>query len=785
MPVSNPFEAACWITVPAALEGAAANAIQTAYFRLEFEASAGARSVISISASSRYQLYVNGKPAAFGPCRGDRWRHFYETVDIGPYLVAGKNLLAVKAVAWPPYEAQHGDERGPFWTMAKALGPCLVVAGECTGGAGFNCELTTGAADWKACRDQAVGWRHFPMTQWMGAMERVRGSLLPRGWKDSVNPGGQWTQARVMGRASEPMLDMFGIIPVFPLTPRPIPMLYEREGRFHREMPLKASDLPAFTFGGLTAPAVIPPHTKRAVELDAGGHMTAFLRLGLTGGAGACVTVRYAESYARREGRHLMKGRRDDWEHYELIGHEDEYRPSGGEDVYEPFWFRTFRFLRIEVETADEPLTVGIPSFVETGYPLEAVSRVESPESWVGALWEISVRTLRRCMHETYEDCPYYEQLQYIQDTRLEMLFTYMVSGDTRMALRSIHDFHASLLPDGMLQARFPTQEPHVIPPFSLHWISMLAEYYEQTGDASVPRRYRPTADAILDWYDRKLGDKGLVEDLGYWDQIDWVEQWDTIAGRTPAGASGPATTHNLMYAVALRAGAVVNRVTGREAVAAEYEARAASICANTQKHCWNPVEQLYMEGPGYEEYSQHAQVYAVLCGLVTGAEARALLERALSRPGIALCSFTWQFFLFRALERCGAYDLTEKQWDMWKALLDKNLTTVPEIPDGEYSPRSDCHAWGALALYEFTRNILGVNPGKPGWEEILIRPRPLSLPAASGQVITPKGVVTVEWKNSLDGFALRAVAPMGVPVTVMLPDGRTREYPEGGDVAI
>ena len=29
------------------------------------------------------------------------------------------------------------------------------------------------------------------------------------------------------------------------------------------------------------------------------------------------------------------------------------------------------------------------------------------------------------CAHETYMDCPYYEQLQYGGDTRLEILATY------------------------------------------------------------------------------------------------------------------------------------------------------------------------------------------------------------------------------------------------------------------------------------------------------------------------------------------------------------------------
>ena len=79
-----------------------------------------------------------------------------------------------------------------------------------------------------------------------------------------------------------------------------------------------------------------------------------------------------------------------------------------------------------------------------------------------------------------------YEQLQYTMDTRLEMLFTYAVGGDTRMARRTLWDFHCSQLPDGILQSRYPSQYPQVIPVFSLHWIFMLEDYYTQTGDAAL-----------------------------------------------------------------------------------------------------------------------------------------------------------------------------------------------------------------------------------------------------------------------------------------------------------
>ena len=779
------FQDAKWITCPMrkpADKDGGHIGLQTAYFRLCFDAPGNANLTLSLSAHSRYRLLVNGNAITYGPCKGDRWRQFYETVDVGKHLVHGRNVIAVKVISHPPYEAQKGNQRAPYWTMAKALGPSLVVSGFCLDeNDNVCCDIGTGKAGWTVCADTAVAWRHFTLTHWMGAMESVEGARLPQGWETAEDKSREWVTAEVLWPADDINLSTFGIIPVFPLTPRPIPLMFEREGAFQREMPLKESDLKAFSFMQPNQTAIIPPNSAMAVELDAGTHRTAFLLLRMAGGSGSEVTIRYAESYMDKETRH--KGGRDDWENHEIVGHEDTYFPGGGKESYSPFWFRTFRFVRIEVVTAGEALTLETPVLRDTGYPLEIRSRIEADQPWVKQLWDISVRTLEHCMHETYEDCPYYEQLQYIQDTRLEILFTYMTSGDLRMPLRAIEDFHSSLLPEGMLQARFPTQEPLVIPPFSLHWIFMVLEVYQQTGDASIARRYRTTVDAILEWYHRKIGKLGLVDNLGYWDQIDWVDQWDKIAGRTPASAVGPSTTHNLMYACALQAGARICAVTNRPGVAEEYEQRAESILKAVASHCWNEEDGLYMEGPGFPEYSQHAQVYAVLTGLAAGEAGRNILAKALDREGIALCSFTWQYFLFRALDLCGAYERTEKLWELWKSLLPNGLTTIPEVPDGVDSPRSDCHAWGALPLYEFTRYFLGASPTTPGWNGITIAPRTLSLTSCNGVVTTPKGPVHVSWEKEDTCFRIRVESPEGIPLTLVLPDGQRKVFPDGGIV--
>ena len=56
------------------------------------------RFVVHASGDNRYELFVNGKRVAWGPARGDLFHWRYETVDLAPYLEAGRNQLA--AVVW-------------------------------------------------------------------------------------------------------------------------------------------------------------------------------------------------------------------------------------------------------------------------------------------------------------------------------------------------------------------------------------------------------------------------------------------------------------------------------------------------------------------------------------------------------------------------------------------------------------------------------------------------------------------------------------------------------------
>jgi len=776
---------ACWIGVPDEAYKAAGVSIGrsdniTAYFRYTFTVSQPGTLVFKITANSRYRLWVNGRPILSGPLKGDKWRQYFETVDVSKFLKPGFNCIAVKVVSYPAFESDADSRQAPISVMSNGAGPMLMVDGVCKTDKGrILADLTTGHGDWYVSLDQAIEWVSCEDNSCAGPMEKVMGDMLPHGWLDQEKAEGDWYHAETLWVASgDPADARYGLISPMPLEERPVPLLYEVRRYFQKEMPVFNPDRERMFFPSLIegSPVTLEPNSRYIAVLDAGELTTGYIVLKMKGGSGSTVRIRYSESYYKIENGIPVKDIRDDAAGGVIIGNNDEYMPSGGTDVYEPFWFRTFRFVQIEIDTAIAPLSIEPPYILETGYPLEVKTSIQSTVPWVNQVWDISLRTLRRTVHETFENCPYYEQLQYLMDTRLQALYTYMVSADTKLARKTLHDFRCSLMPNGLLQARYPSRKPQVIPIYNIYFILMVEDYYWQTGEISHIREYRSIIDGILEWFDRHTGRSGLIENLEYWPFVDWVKGWNQ--GVPPAAEKGPATIHNLIYAAGLQSAARLNELTGRKFIADEYLKRAKDILQQVETLCWDDEVGLYREGPKEARYSQHDQAWAVLTGLVRGKRAKSLMKKSLALDDIDMCSYSMQFYLMRALEMTGMYDRSEVIWDAWKDMIKKNLTTCP---GDNVNMRSDCSSRSALALYEFTRCILGVRPLEPGWTKIGIQPNVLSLPDFSGSVITPKGMVHVSWKVESGLLSISGQVPDGVPLELYLPDGTKQLYLNGG----
>lgn len=92
---------AFWVGVP----GEPENGFGVYYFRKVINLNQKPASfIVHVSADNRYKLYVNDQQVSHGPARADVFHYNFETVDLGPYLTPGKNVIS--AVVW-----NFGDQR--------------------------------------------------------------------------------------------------------------------------------------------------------------------------------------------------------------------------------------------------------------------------------------------------------------------------------------------------------------------------------------------------------------------------------------------------------------------------------------------------------------------------------------------------------------------------------------------------------------------------------------------------------------------------------------------------
>jgi len=362
-------------------------------------------------------------------------------------------------------------------------------------------------------------------------------------------------------------------------------------------------------------------------------------------------------------------------------------------------------------------------------------------------------------MHETYMDCPFYEQMQYAMDSRSEMLFTYAISADDRLARQAIEAFRHSQRPDGLMNADAPSRYAGVIPGFSIYYILMVYDHMMYFGDKTLVKDNLPAIDQILAFFDRNLSDDGLVKKIGdgllpgpFWSFIDWAEKWPGGVPNASHEGTGNLTMESLLYLYGLQKATELAEFAGRSSTAEEYEKRSSVLAKALQSHCIGTVidkngsrHQLIQDGSGVSRYSVHCQAFAVLTSLVGKNTGRDMLDFTVGNPSCAQPSVAFMFYVFRAYEGCGMYERTSELWDPWRNMLKNRLTTCAE---NETDERSDCHAWGALMCYELSASIFGVRPAAPGFSKITIHPLSAVHGKAEGSIVTPKGMVRVMLKD-------------------------------------
>ena len=140
---------------------------------------------------------------------------------------------------------------------------------------------------------------------------------------------------------------------------------------------------------------------------------------------------------------------------------------DGGEGRdFTTLWWRTWRYVDLTISTADEPLVLEDVYGTFSAYPFRCEIAFSAPgHDELNKMLEIGWRTARLCANETYMDCPYYEQLQYFGDTRIQAMITLYNTHDAYMVKNAIEQGRQSVVADGITMSRYPVSYTHLTLP--------------------------------------------------------------------------------------------------------------------------------------------------------------------------------------------------------------------------------------------------------------------------------------------------------------------------------
>lgn len=695
--------------------------------------------VIHVSGDNRYKLYVNGKHVSQGPARGDLYFWNFETVDIAPYLTAGSNTVA--AVVW-----NEG--------RVKPESQISYLTGFILQGNGPTEEILNTNDSWKTIRDESYQPRPVKVPGYYvaGPAEFVNMNTNISGWEKSGYDDNKWVKARQIGPGvtKDAAVNSSGWMLVQSQLPQ-MEMTVQRLAVTRKTEGIKVPD----GFPASKKEVTIPANTKATILLDQGSLTNAYPTIEFSGGKDAVLSMGYAEGlYVGKQEvlksprlPMLPKANRNEIDEKIFVGRTDSIRSSGNPgQQYTPLSWRTYRYIQLSIETKADPLIIDDLYGTFTGYPFEQKAKLQSQNAEMAKMLDIGWRTARLCAFETYMDCPYYEQLQYIGDARIQALVSMYNAGDDRLVRNALTLMDHSRIAEGITLSRYPTDLHQQIPTFSLWWIAMLHDYYRYRPDTQFIKDKLPGARQVISFFEKYQQADGSLKNVPYWVFTDWSQGKGWDFGMAPVGKNGESAVLDMQLLWIYQQAADLEAALGIKELATDYRSRAEKLKRTIQNKYWDPAKNLYANTQDKDNYSQHANTLAILSGVAAPNLTKLLAAKMLTDTSLAPASIYYKFYLHQALTKAGLGDDYMSWLGKWRENMDLGLTTWAETSDVSTS-RSDCHAWGSSPNIEFFRTVLGIDSDAAGFSKVLITPHLGTIDQISGVMPHPNGQISVSYK--------------------------------------
>ena len=382
-----------------------------------------------------------------------------------------------------------------------------------------------------------------------------------------------------------------------------------------------------------------------------------------------------------------------------------EYVAKSGENKYCNYFRRIAgRYLQVYFKKPIDVHYIGIRS---VDYPIKIRQNFLNDETR-HKIYETSLRTLRSCMHEHFEDCPWREQALYTLDSRNEMLAAYDAFEDFKFIRSNLSLIAHGVREDGLLSICYPSGMDFPIPFFSLAYAIQLAEYIDRSGDVSILNETFDAVTTVMQTFISRVEDCGLIDAFPYpyWNFYEWTDGSVDVEHRMRTNPNEKRNKYDLilncMFLHSLRH---YRKLCQHKCVAFNFDEH--KMRAAIKERFYDREKGLYKATTqGKPFYTALGNSLAVLCGL--GGEE--LAENILTSDFIVPITLSMSTFLYEALLKVNGQkykefilsDIDRK----YSIMLKKGATTFWETEDGAAAlcdTGTLCHGWSAMPIYYYS----------------------------------------------------------------------------------
>ncbi len=444
----------------------------------------------------------------------------------------------------------------------------------------------------------------------------------------------------------------------------------------------------------------------------------------------------------------------------------DRYLCREGENTFlHPLRRIGARYLELHISGPLGPLSIFYAGVVPVELPLPEKEGFSTDDRLFQQIHKVAADTLKLCMHEHYEDCPWREQALYAYDSRNQILYAYYLWGNYDFAAASLDLLGRSYGGLGYIGIVSPSKKPDMltIPSFTMVWITELYEHYLHTGFLKLFQKFTSVVDDILD---KALARKDPETTLYFnekksniWNFYEWTENLSSQD-------IFPQSPYNLYLREALLSAATLHEADGNPERARSLRATAIALGLQIERTFRNPKEGGYSTLlPGTARLNEHVQALMLFHNLVPKDNVRTVFETLVSGKLVPISYSAFSYFV-RALMPLGpeARSFVEKTLaDQFETPVLSGATSLWETSFGADDfafAGSLCHAWSSIHVYYAGAYVLGVTPLAPAFRKFNVQPYPGRLLHASGAVPTLSGDIRIFWKQTSAGLALEVEHP-------------------------